>query len=209
MRSRQARITCRVLMLDERRDLRALLQGLRPQQWDQESLCSDWSVKDLVAHMLAWDELLLYRTRREHLRGLLRFGARYAASLASMDKLNRRLQTTTGHLTVDQLLQRFAHDDTPDLRWLFDGSNPAAHHAEYVIHHQDIRRPLGLPRHVPADRLVAALDGVTKLPGVRISAWRQLRQRRWEATDVDWRAGRGSDVVRAPGEDILMALARR
>ena len=38
------------------------------------------------------------------------------------------------------------------LRWLFERSNPAGHLAEYVIHHQDIRRPLRMPRTVPAVR---------------------------------------------------------
>ena len=195
-------------MLEERRDLRALLQSLTAEQWNQPSLCKGWTVADLVRHLVAWDELLLYRTRREHLRVLVRFSSLYALSLASMTSLNRRLQARTAHITLEELPRAFGADDSDDLKWLFDSSNPGAHLAEYVIHQQDIRRPLGLARQVPARRLEAALRGLTKLPGVRWSAWRQLRSRRWEATDIDWSAGRGN-TVGAPGETILMVLAGR
>ena len=195
-------------MRDERRDIRRLLSQLSPEQWRHDSLCHGWSVRDLVAHLVGWDDLLLYRTRREHVRALLRFTALYAGSLASMTLLNRRIQRRTRHLDAAELARRFGADDREDLNWLFDGSNPAAHLAEYVIHHQDIRRPLGLLRDVPADRLIAALDGVTKLPGVRWPAWRQFRTERYEATDVEWSRGHGR-VVPLSGETILMSLAGR
>ena len=195
-------------MRDERRDIRDLVSTLTPDQWQRDSLCRGWTVRDLVAHLVGWDDLLLYRTRREHARVLLRFTALYAASLGSMDRLNRRIQRRTQHLDSAELARRFGVDDAPDLEWLFDGSNPAAHLAEYVIHHQDIRRPLGLPREIPSQRLVAALEGVTQLPGVRWSAWRRFRKERYEATDVEWSRGQGP-TTRQPGETILMALAGR
>jgi uncharacterized protein (TIGR03083 family) len=195
-------------MREERRDLRRFLHGLTPEQWGQDSLCAGWSVRDLVAHLVGWDDLLLYQSGREHLRVLLRFGALYATSFANMARVNRRIQSQTHALTADELLGRFGADDSPELKWLFDGSNPGAHLAEYVIHDQDIRVPLGMPRQVPPERLVAALNGVMKLPGVRRTASRKLRRRRWEATDVEWRAGRGP-VLKARAELILMALAGR
>lgn len=207
-RSNEAREVCRVLMRDERRDILQLLGELSPEQWQQESLCDGWTVRDLVAHLVGWDDLLLYRSRREHLLALLRFGGLYAWSFGSMTILNRRIQQRTRHLRPDDLSRRFAADDSPELKWLFDGTNPAAHLAEYVIHHQDIRRPLGLQRVVSADRLVAALHGVTNLPSVRVTAWWRLRGVRHEATDVDWSRGHGR-TVRASGEEILLSLAGR
>jgi len=196
------------MMRDERRDLRRFLEGLTPEQWRQESLCAGWSVRDLVAHLVGWDDLLLYRSQREHLHALLRFSALYARSFASMTWVNRRIQSQTAGLAPEQLVRRFRADNSPELKWLFDGTNPGAHLAEYVIHDQDIRIPLARPRRVPHDHLVAALAGVTKLPGVRRSAWRLLRRRRWQATDVDWRAGRGQ-IVSAPAGAILMTLTGR
>ena len=207
-RSHESRIACRAMMCEERRDIRQLLSQLTPDQWQQDSLCRGWSVRDVVAHLVGWDDVLLYRTRREHARALLRFTALYAGSLASMSVLNRRIQRRTRHLDATELARRFAADDNEGLKWLFDGTNPAAHLAEYVIHHQDIRRPLGLPHEVPSGRLVAALYGVTKLPGVRWSAWRQFRTMRYEATDVEWSRGHGP-VTPMSGASILMSLAGR
>ena len=139
---------------------------------------------------------------------MLRFTVLYVTSFASMTVVNRRIEARLDDLSPGELCRRFAADDSADLKWLFDGTNPGAHLAEYVIHDQDIRVPLRAHREVPADHLVAALRGVTKLPGVRWTAWRQLRRRSWEATDIDWRAGRGP-VTSAPALTILMTLAGR
>ena len=196
-------------MLDERRDLRRLLGELTPAQWQQESLCAGWTIGELVAHLIGWDDLLLYRSRREHLRALLRFVKLYGISFGSMTAVNRRIGAAVRDLTTpQQLMERFGTDDSPELKWLFDGTNTGGHLAEYVIHHQDVRRPLHLPREIPSDRLVGALHGVTQLPGVRGPAWRRLMKQRWEATDVAWSRGRGA-VVRTSGEAILMTLAGR
>ena len=71
-------------MRDERRDIRQLVQGLTPEQWAQDSLCTGWTVREIVIHLLAWDELLIYRTRREHVRALARFIGEYATSPLSL-----------------------------------------------------------------------------------------------------------------------------
>lgn len=182
----------RVLMLEERRAIRALLATLTPEQWDTPSLCAEWTVRDLAAHLVAWDDLIVYRTPREHRRALVRFMWLYAVSLASMRRLNRRLNASLDGVSVGELVRRFGVEDDPRLRWLFDGSNPGAHYAEYVIHHEDIRRPLGLAREAPADRVAAAIEGARRLPGVRL----QARRRR-----------RPSGVV--PSLDDLLVLAGR
>lgn len=207
-RAAEARVRCRALMRSERRDLRHFLQGLRPEQLQEPSLCAGWSVRDVAAHLQAWDELLLYRSQGEHLQALVRFITLYIISVGSMTRLNQRLHTKTSRLTSEELVRLFGAKDTAELKWLFDGTNPGAHLAEYVIHHEDMRRTLRSPREASADVLVAALNGLTKLPGVRWSAWRQLRRRRWKASDLDWSLGRG-DLVALPAQEILMALAGR
>ena len=75
-----------------------------------------------------------------------------------------------------------------------------------MIHHQDIRRPLGMPRHIPADRLRAALEFAQYAPVIR-GFWHR-RGLRLIATDVDWSTGSGPEV-RGPGEAILLAIAGR
>jgi hypothetical protein len=75
-----------------------------------------------------------------------------------------------------------------------------------MIHQQDIRRPLNLPRAIPAERLHAALEFATMAPLIR-GGW-YTRGVRLIATDLEWSTGRGPEV-RGPAETILMAMARR
>src|SRR5688500_17054240 len=107
-------------MLDERRAIRRLLGELTPDQWHQQSLCGEWTVAELVAHLIAWDDLLLYRSRREHLTALLRFAKLYATSFASMNAVNRKLDAKVRGLTPPSLVERFGADAGSDLKWLFD-----------------------------------------------------------------------------------------
>ena len=55
-----------------------------------------------------------------------------------------------------------------------------------MVHQQDIRRPLGLPRGIPADRLRAALNFARVAPPIG-TPWR-LRGLRLIATDLDPKA---------------------
>ena len=40
----------------EREDLAQLLESLTPEQWDTQSLCSEWKVRDVVAHLTSATE---------------------------------------------------------------------------------------------------------------------------------------------------------
>jgi hypothetical protein len=62
-----------------------------------------------------------------------------------------------------------------------------------VVHHEDIRRPLGQPRQVPEERLVAALDVAPALSGF-VGSKARAAGLRLVATDVDWRHGDGPEV---------------
>jgi uncharacterized protein (TIGR03083 family) len=42
---------------EEREEFAGLLAGLSPKQWEQPSLCTCWRVRDVVAHVLSYDEL--------------------------------------------------------------------------------------------------------------------------------------------------------
>ena len=76
-----------------------------------------------------------------------------------------------------------------------------------MIHQQDIRRPLGLARTIPAERLGVALDFVRYAPTIR-GAWR-VRGLRLVATDLDWTHGKGGPELRGAAEALLMTMAGR
>ena len=75
-----------------------------------------------------------------------------------------------------------------------------------TIHHQDIRRSLGRPRTVPADRLERVLGLVPGNP--RLGAGRRIRGFRLSATDIDWAHCRGPELT-GTGEALLMVMAGR
>lgn len=77
---------------------------------------------------------------------------------------------------------------------------------ECMIHHQDVRRSLHLPRTVSAGPLRAALDFARIAPLIRGAV--RTRGLQMVATDLDWAAWRGPDV-KGPGEAVLMAMAGR
>ncbi len=75
-----------------------------------------------------------------------------------------------------------------------------------MIHQQDIRRPLGMPRRIPSERLRTALDFARYAPTIR-GAWR-ARGVRLVADDLAWSHGRGPEV-RGSGEALLMMMGGR
>ena len=59
---------------EERADLLALLRELTPAQWDAQSLCTHWRVRDVATHIVSYDELSKPATVATFLRGGLRTG---------------------------------------------------------------------------------------------------------------------------------------
>ena len=55
------------LMQEERADFAAFLATLTPQQWQAPTLCAQWRVRDVVAHVISYDNV--------NVRGLLSLAA--------------------------------------------------------------------------------------------------------------------------------------
>jgi len=175
----------------KRADLAAFLATLTPQQRDTPSLCSGWSVKDVVAHMISYEELdsigLLKRFAKGRIVRANQVGVDEFAALSPQ----QLIEFLGNHLTPRGLTAAFG-----GMIALVDGT----------IHHQDIRRSPHAPRTVPADRLTRVLRLVPNNP--RLGAWHRIRGLRLRATDVEWANDRGPEVT-GPGEALLMAMAGR
>ena len=182
--------TFRTLQAAEYQDLLELLESLSTEDWERQSLCAGWSVLDVARHLAAWDEVLVFGAAVRYPVALARYLLRRFPRLGDVDTVMASLRTRSG---AEQRL--------------FDRLAPGAQLAEFVIHQQDIRRPLDRRRDIPAERLLAALDGVAKLPGV--GAKRRVRGRTIRATDLHWATGSGPVVVEGPAEEVLLALAGR
>jgi uncharacterized protein (TIGR03083 family) len=176
---------------EERGELVDLLVTLTPQQWEAPTLCSEWCVREVVAHMFSYDELGRLRLAGRFLRrGPGRANAVGVAAYAdrSPDEL---IALAKNHLQPTGLTAGFGGRIA-----LTDG----------MIHQQDIRRPLGLPRQIPAERLGVALEYAKSAPPIR--ARKRIRGLTLTATDLDWTTGEGPEVT-GPGEALLLALAGR
>jgi uncharacterized protein (TIGR03083 family) len=177
----------------ERADLAALAATLSPAQWEAPTLCGQWRVRDVMAHTISFDALSPAQLMAVFAKGLLSVNRINAVAVAAY------ADRTTGQLC--ELMQ--AHVRPAGLG---AGSGGRLALTDNMIHQQDIRRPLGLARDIPEDRLRVALDFARTAPLIR-GAWR-ARGVRMVATDIDWAAGRGP-VVSGTGEALLMAMAAR
>lgn len=176
----------------ERSELADFLATLTPQQWDAPSLCDAWRVRDVVAHMISYDELGAVGVLRRLVRGRFR-----------PDAVNEVGVAEYGY-EPDLLLALLKEHLTPSGLTALGGGRIGL--ADGLIHHQDIRRALGAPRSVPTDRLAAVLPLAVSAPPLR--AKRRIRGLRLVADDVDFSTGEGEEV-RGPAEPLLMAIAGR
>lgn len=177
----------------ERSDLAAFLATLTPAQWTAASLCEGWRVRDVAAHMISYDILTRAALARRFVQGGFR-----------LNRINAiGVEQATRASTGDLLAQLTAHLTPIGLTAGFGGRIGLV---DALIHHQDIRRPLGIPRTVPADRLRVALDFALKAP--TLQARRVTKGLHLVATDVDWSTGQGLEVC-GPAEALLMVIAGR
>ena len=186
-------VDVRRLAREERADFAAFLATLSPQQWQAPTLCTRWRVRDVVAHVISYDDLDTRGLLACLVHGRLRPSQVNAAALARYD----------AH-SPEQLLALLADHLRP--RGLHAALGGRVGLAETLIHHQDIRRPLGQPRPIPPQRLLPALRTALIAPDIG-NVWR-IRGVRLVATDLGFSAGVGPEV-RGTGEALLMTIAGR
>lgn len=186
-------LSVRSLARREREDFADLLDGLSPQQWQAPTLCAGWTVRDVVAHTVAY----LGQTR-------LGLTAAMLAARGRVDRINESALAVSGGLGPDDLSALMRAGTDPSGAGALYGCRVAL--IECLIHQQDIRRPLGLPRIIPPEALRASLTYARVSPVIG-GAWR-TRGLRLIATDLDWSAGSGPEV-HGSGEALLLAMTGR
>lgn len=177
----------------ERAALLEMLVGLEPLHWEHPTLCEGWSVRDVVAHLLSFEGVGMREVLPEMLRARLSLGRVNAGFLARQQELD-----------PDRLLERLRTHLRPS--GLTAARGGAVGLVDAMVHQQDIRRPLGRLREIPAERLRYALGFVVTAPPLR-GFW-HVRGTRVVATDLDWAHGRGPEA-RGSGEAVLMVLGGR
>jgi len=178
---------------DEREGFASFLDGLTSQQWNSPTLCELWTVREVAIHTVSYDELTTAGLVGRFLKGRLNTDRINAIGVA--DYSDRSPQ----QITV--LIRSYAQP-----HGLTGGFGGKIALTDGMIHQQDIRRSIGLPRTSDPERLRTALNFARFAPTIR-GAWR-ARGVRLVASDLDWSHGRGPEL-RGPGEALLMAMAGR
>jgi uncharacterized protein (TIGR03083 family) len=177
----------------ERSQLADLLETLGPDEWEHPSLCADWSVRDVAAHVIGAAELTLGRAVVEVIR------ARGSLPKAVHDAAKRRAGRPTKQIIAD-----FRRLDGS--RHVLPGTTYRDALVDVLVHFQDIAVPLGRDHQMPLGPAHEAVQHAWR--SVAFRAKRRLSGFRLEATDTDWTAGEGQ-TLRGPVQALLLLVTGR
>jgi uncharacterized protein (TIGR03083 family) len=178
---------------DEMLDLAERLAELDDEQWNSPSLCAEWRVRDVLAHVIAGAEGAF--GVGWVLSSMLRHGFNYNRWVAA-DGQRRGQQDPE---VVLKALRHAAANPT--------GTRPVRSLMHVLIHGQDMCRPLGISRDLPEAHLVPVADMV-KDDVHTFGARKRIAGCKLTATDVDWSHGHGPEV-NGPAEALIMMMAGR
>jgi uncharacterized protein (TIGR03083 family) len=128
----------------ERAALAEDVAGLGAEQWRHETLCGQWDVEQVVAHLTAAASL----NQWQWLRSML--GARFRPDVHNQRRLAEHCGSTPAE-TLDRFRAVITSTTAPS-------SHTPAYLGEVVVHSQDIRLPLGLVRTPSVDALTAVAE---------------------------------------------------
>ncbi|TDT34000.1 maleylpyruvate isomerase family mycothiol-dependent enzyme [Naumannella halotolerans] len=182
------------------RERAALIRDLRdlgPHDWDAESGCRRWRIRDVVAHLVD----TAATTPTTFLTGMVRAGFDF-------DRQNElgveRYRDKQPDELISLLVQVRDRTSGPP-RFM---APLATRLVEEIVHGEDIRRPLGLHREYQPEDLQMAIE-YQVATSVRIGGAREkLVGVMLVADDIDWTHGQGS-VVTGPALEILMLVCGR
>jgi len=169
--------------------------GLDDAQWATQSLCSEWTVRDVAGHLIT---PMCVSTPRFALGAVTSGGfSRYSVKVA------RRLAARPAAELV-----RTRHDQA-DQRFTPPGLGPLAPLTDITVHTRDAARPLGLDTTAPLPVWTAVLDFLTSDQVRPIFVPRgRLTGLHFRATDQPWESGQGPEVE-GPSEALAMAVVGR
>ncbi len=186
------------MRLEEMAAISEFLHGLSVDQWDHPSLCQGWRVRDVISHMC-----IGYTTPLPTMVGKV---ARHGFNVPKAS-LEESIGFGSSHSPAE-ILAVFDSIHQQNIRkGITKMIKPQEGLVDHLIHHQDIRRPLGQPRVMPEDRLTAALGVVPGLGGF-VGSKKRVAGLHLVATDLDWSYGEGPEV-NGTGEAILLVASGR
>ncbi|QBX54420.1 maleylpyruvate isomerase family mycothiol-dependent enzyme [Nocardioides seonyuensis] len=179
------------LVREDRLALADLLEGLTPEQWSTDSLCSAWTVKDVAAHVAPTVG-----------GGLLQFLVVLAGAGFNPHKASERIVRDSGHVPMAAIVADLR--DHADQQKAPPGLGTASQLADVLVHTLDVAVPLGLPVDRPAEHWQQALTWLVGPQARRGFVGPDLPEVTLVAQDVEWTHGQGP---RVQGSAAALALA--
>jgi uncharacterized protein (TIGR03083 family) len=180
---------------DERRNLADLLSGLTEEQLATQSLCDEWSVHEVAAHLIMPLEV-----------SMPRFLLTILACRGDFDRANVRLTRELARRPIEKIVEVLRRKAAS--RFTPPGSGPEAPLTDLLVHGLDIRWPLRLPWDIPEERMQTSLTFLTGPSARRLVGKGTLDGLRVEADDLDWTYGDGP-IVTGTAEALLLAITGR
>lgn len=171
-----------------------LLGTLPAARWDTPSLCEEWRVREVVAHMT-----MPARYSEEA------FMAELRDCEFDFGKLSNRVASRDAQLPVGELAGNLR--DEVLHQWVPPGGGYQGALSHVVIHGLDITVPLGKPPRSPDTAIRAVLDGLTR-GGGHAHFGTDISGRALHATDIDWSYGSGSPL-RGSAADLVLHISGR
>jgi uncharacterized protein (TIGR03083 family) len=180
-------------------DLRflAIAATLRPEEWAAQSLCTDWTNREVLAHLVVGDSCAVGA-----------FAAEMGRHRGAFNPANTALaRAYASSRTPAELLADFARfAEHPEgigryfPRRLLLG--------DHVTHELDILLAVGREPAIAEDALVDVLKTQVSVPNPFVPAFRNSRRLLLIATDADWTHGAGP-VVEGRAVDLVSVLGNR
>ncbi len=180
---------------EQRRVLVDLLAELDDEQWERPSLCAQWRIRDVAAHVALTPQS----------PGLPAILAKAMRVGFDFDRVNHDLAVAHADRPSGELVDLL--QDLADSRRRPAITTVDNLFFDTLVHIQDVAIPLQRAVAMPVD---AARDGADRVWRMGWPFWakRRLRGLRLVATDSAWSAGEGAEV-RGPAQALLLLLTGR
>lgn len=177
----------------ERKALATDLQALDAEQWQVASLCSQWTVRDVTAHMTATAKITPPAFFTKLAMSGFNFGRLQDKDIAA----EKGASTADTLARFDAVVNSEKHPPGPIDSWL----------GEAILHSEDIRRPLAIQHEYPKDALVRLAD-FYKGSNLVVGTKKRIEGLTLRSTDADWSHGSGPEVS-GPIMLLVMAMTGR
>jgi len=177
----------------ERKALAADLKGLDGDQWSRRSMCAEWTVRDVLAHMTATARI----TPAKFFTKMLASGFSFPRLQAKDIATERGDSPVDGMARFESVLTSRNHPPGPADTML----------GETIIHAEDIRRAQGIRHEYPAEAVVQVAD-FFKGSNLIIGTKNRIAGLTLQATDTEWSHGTGPKVA-GPIMSLVMAMTGR